>query len=82
MQDYSQDFQKRGSWDPAQGLGAGGELPLPAQNMEAQRLYHFESLRMALVITLHHTDVQLSSSNHTIPVYSRVGMVVVLGFKL
>jgi len=73
MQDYSQDFQKRGSWDPAQGLGAGGELPLPAQNMEAQRLYHFESLRMALVITLHHEYVQLRGSNCT-PICSRIGV--------
>ena len=37
---------------------------------------------MALVITLHHKYIQLSSSNHTIPICSRIGMVMVLGFKL
>jgi len=41
-----------------------------------------ESLRMALVITLHHKYIQLSGSNHTLPIHSRIGVVLSLGLGL
>jgi len=58
---------------PSVGVGAGGE---------GQRIYvfffFFESLRMALVITLHHKYSQLSGSNHALPIHSRIGVVIML----
>ena len=59
---------------PSVGGGAGGE---------GQRIYHcFESLRMALVITLHHKYTQLSGSNHALPIHSGIGVVIMLVLEL
>ena len=56
------------------GGGAGGE---------GQRIYRFfESLRMALVITLHHKYTQLSGSNHALPIHSGIGVVIMLVLEL
>ena len=59
---------------PSVGGGAGGE---------GQRIYRFfESLRMALVITLHHKYTQLSGSNHALPIHSGIGVVIMLVLEL
>ena len=42
----------------------------------------FESLRTALVITLHHKYVQLSGGNRALPTCSRIGVVITLVLKL
>ena len=65
---------RRGFVGPSAGGGCRG-------GASSENLPLFESLRMALVITLHHKYVQLSSSNHTIPICSRKGMVMVLEFN-
>ena len=48
----------------------------------SETLPYFESLRMALMITLHHKYVQLSSSNRVLPIHSRIGVVITLGLEL
>ena len=60
----------------------GWGLLLPARSGSSENILFFESLRMALVITSHHKYVQLSGSNHTLPICSsRVGVVMMLGFE-
>ena len=65
-----QDFQKGSSWDPAQGVGAGGRVPPPHEGRCSGDILFFESLRMALV---HYKYVQLSGSIHALLVCSRSG---------
>jgi len=55
--------------DLVQGVGVGGG-----------KLREYEYVRTALVMTLQHKYIQLSSSNHTLLIRSRTG--TVLAFKL
>ena len=41
----------------------------------SENIPDFESLRMALAITLHHKYVQFSGGNRTLPIHSRIGVV-------
>jgi len=56
------------------GVGAGGG--------SSENIPVFESLRMALVIIYHHKYVQMSISNRTLPICSRIRVVVTTVLKL
>ena len=50
------------------------------RHRSAENIPVFE--RMALVITLYHKYVQLSDSNHALPIRSRIGVVMTLVLEL
>ena len=76
---YSEDYQMGGSQDPVPGVGVGGGAPLShMKHRSSENIPLFESQRMALVITLHHKYIQLSDSNHTLPIHSRIGVIMTL----
>ena len=61
-------------WDPVWGLVQEGKV--------REYTVFCLSLRMALVITLHHKYIQLSGSNHALPIHSRIGVVIMLTLEL
>ena len=48
------------------------------KHRSSENISLFESLRMALVITSHQKYIQLSGSNHTLPIHSRIGVIATL----
>jgi len=62
VQACSHEFQKGGSWDPWR-VGVGGLT----QSVKFREYTAFESLRMALVITLYHKYVQMSAVTSHFP---------------
>ena len=65
---------------PGRGVGVGHAEARTRTSSES--ILFSESLRMALVVTLHHKYIQLSSSEHTLPIHNRTGIVMTPVLKL